>query len=63
MNPVITPARRVANIHRDTTIPQRLSLPINAPLRPKAHPLTIIGIFAASGFAMFAIIAVLFNLR
>lgn len=61
MNPVIMRTRRITNIKRDTTLPQRLHLPINAPRREKANPLVIIGIYAASGFAAFAIIAAIIN--
>lgn len=61
MNPVIMRTRRIANIKRDTTLPQYLHLPINAPRRKRANPLVIIGIFAASGTVAFAIIAILIN--
>lgn len=61
MNPVIMRTRRITNIKRDTTLPQYLHLPINAPRREKANPLVIIGAVAASGIAAFTIIAILVN--
>lgn len=61
MNPIITPARRVANIRRNTTLPQYLHLPINAPRREKINPAIVIGVVLASTLASFAIIAIIIN--
>lgn len=62
MNNIIQPSRRVQYVLRDTTETQRLHLPINAPSRAHARPLVIIGIYAASGLVMFALIALAYNL-
>ena len=62
MNPVIMRTRRITNIKRDTTLPQYLHLPINAPRRQRANPLLIIGLFAGSVLTVFFIIAIIINL-
>ena len=36
--------------------------PINSPQRDKAHPLTILTVYTASGTIAFAIIAIIYNL-
>lgn len=52
--------RQIIGIHRDSTEPQLLHLPLS--YRPHAHPLTILAIYAASGLITFAVIALIVSL-
>lgn len=40
----------------------RIPIPINCPKRKRAHPLTILGVFTASGFIAFAVMAIIYQL-
>lgn len=62
MNPVIMRTRRIANIKRDTTLPQYLHLPINAPRRERANPLVIICVYASSGVIVLTIAAIIHHI-
>lgn len=60
MIPIIHPARRVRYIKADSTVPQYLHLPINAPCRDKASPFARIATFAVSAAITILLIAFLF---
>lgn len=60
MNPLITPARRVRFIKSDSTVPQYLHLPINAPCREKVSPLARVMTFVVSAAITVLLLCFLF---
>ena len=54
MNPVVTPARRVANIYRDTTRPQIIQ-PARS-YKSKAIPLQFVAVYGGSALIVLALI-------
>lgn len=60
MIPIIHHARRVRNIKADSTCPQYIHLPINAPRRKKVCPLARIATFAVSAAITILLLAFLF---